>query len=106
MYRPDLVNEIFHAVCQEVERQERLWGIQTHADGTSKPEYKRLATTYRNRTEERFKNGNGTYADILLEEIFEALAEKPHSQELQDELIQSAAVIFSWLRKTMDNQIV
>lgn len=41
--------------------------------------------------------GPVTYTHIMLEEVFEALAEEPGSEGLRDELIQVAAVALKWI---------
>lgn len=101
-------------VAAERARQDAKWGEQNHMDGTgpvSMPLYSSTATgiaddddaTYirdvmTGRTEWRFSGDGdrpGTWADILLEEVFEALAEA-EPQRLYDELIQVAAVAQQW----------
>lgn len=99
-------------VADERARQNSKWGQQNHPDGTgaaSHPLYGRgvvgewspasvLAEVFTERTNER-ASGNGdrplTWADILLEEVFEALAEHD-TAPLRTELIQIAAVATQW----------
>lgn len=100
-------------VVAERARQDTKWGQQNHDDGTgahSMPLYdpnrylddtmvaKEISDEMRRRTDKRFSGQEelaGTWADILLEEVFEALAEdKPLA--LRTELIQVAAVATQW----------
>lgn len=111
------------AVAAEVaaarERQNAKWGEQNHPDGTgphTQPLYAATATgiadddeahlirdMLRGRTDWRFSGGiehftidrPGTWTDILLEEVFEALAEDD-PERLKVELIQVAAVAEQW----------
>lgn len=95
-------------------KQDQKWGEQNHPDGTgpdSLPLYNTnvfvddsdaaitLAKKFTKTTDERFSGKGdrpGTWADILLEEIFEAMAEDD-PEKLVNELIQSAAVIVAWV---------
>lgn len=102
-------------VAAERERQDAKWGEQNHPNGTGdNQEFIRpaeyvhpagehiLATmgtfAYRmkHRTDERAQRGTVTFADILLEEVFEALAEEDPAK-LRTELIQVAAVAAQWV---------
>lgn len=97
-------------VCMEVfaerHRQDQKWGEQNHPDGTrgdarllrasTLPTYGILAYLSKNLVDASAKDGTTTYAEILLEEVFEALAEHdPH--EVRKELIQVAAVAVAWV---------
>lgn len=99
-------------------RQDAKWGEQNHPDGTG-PLVQPLAGVYgvvaessiaitlarvfTQRTNHRFSGDDdtdprdrpGTWADILLEEVFEALAEED-VDALRRELIQVAAVASQW----------
>lgn len=99
-------------VAGECARQDAKWGEQNHPNGTG-PEAQVilgrhivteamvgevLARIFKERTDERFAGEGdrpGTWADILLEEVFEALAEDD-PERLQNELIQVAAVAVQW----------
>lgn len=101
------------AVCREViqerVRQENKWGEQNHRDGTG-PNLQVLRATDINldlRTGSELARifqarcqGNSphddNWRDILLEEVFEALAEDA-PERLRKELIQVAAVAVSWV---------
>jgi len=85
-------------VAKERERQEDKWGQQHHPDGSHPgPESVAMADGLRKITDKAAEQGTLTWRDILLEEVYEALAEEPNSPRLRRELIQSAAVIFAWI---------
>lgn len=85
---PDLLDERY--------RQLKKWGPQSHPDGTGTA-YGRHAALARQTCDSRFKNGVGTWADILLEEVYEALAESER-KPLRDELVQVCAVALAWIQ--------
>lgn len=96
-------------VIQERVRQDEKWGEQNHPDGTG-PKVKVLLGTTVNldlRTGDelahifRRKCGDNlphqdNWRDILLEEVFEAMAESD-PVKLREELIQVAAVAVAWV---------
>jgi len=83
-------------VHDETRAQLDKWDIQNHPMGTyNTGETKARADQARALTDQRAKDGTLTYRDILEEEFFEALAEEGPSEELEDELIQTAAVAVS-----------
>lgn len=84
------------AVSTEEQAQLDQWKEQNHPDGTG-PENKILADAARESCEHAAANGHLTWKDILLEEMFEAFAEEDE-EALIAELIQSAAVIKSWIK--------
>lgn len=98
MYQAKQVLEQLEDVYTEVARQEALWGVQMHPDGTGGAEARRQCTNARNRCEDAAKKGTLTYWDILKEEFFEAGAAEPNSAELIEELTQLCAVAQSWIR--------
>jgi hypothetical protein len=90
----------------EINRQNRKWGEQNHPDGTGPRSYPLHgisglfhAETIRDETREltgyAFNHGFGTWADILREEFFEALAEEDLVR-LRTELLQVAGVAIQW----------
>jgi hypothetical protein len=93
-------------VLTEVEHerfeQHAKWGEQNHANGTGCD--RRLdifalnPDLTRERCERAFKDGAGTYAHILVEEVAEALAESDPAK-LRAELLQIAAVAVQWIEK-------
>ena len=103
-------DSVLKEVAAERQRQEAKWGEQDHADGTG-PRHFFLGkgldapATYgylRDRateiTDSNANNGRITYADIFLEEVFEALAETDQDK-LREELVQTAAVAVAWVEK-------
>ena len=104
---------VIQEVLNERIRQDDKWGQQNHPDGTgptSTPLFSReaflddtmwaarLAEIFTQRTDARFSGTGeqpGTWADILLEEVFEALAESDPAK-LRTELVQVAAVAAGW----------
>lgn len=81
----------------EVERQENLWGIQSHPDGTGSEEIKALAEQIKAAVDAADADGSITWAHIYLEEVAEALAETK-APALLEELDQCNAVVLSWQR--------
>lgn len=82
-------------VVAERSRQDARWGRQDHPNGTG-PVLARLAARARNECEKAFAGGRGTWADIFLEEVFEALAESD-PVKLREELVQAIAVGEAWI---------
>lgn len=100
---------VLEQIRQERTLQDAKWGEQNHADGTGgMPLYTHsdvnldmrtgaeLAGIFRRRCQHFFERRTGTWRDILLEEIFEALAETDPAH-LRTELVQSAAVLVAWI---------
>lgn len=87
------------AVCREViqERvaQDQKWGEQNHPDGTGGRALKARANRYRDDCDIAHKGGYGAWSHILLEEVYEAMAESD-PEKLREELIQVAAVAVAW----------
>lgn len=81
-------------VQQERERQIAKWGDQSLPLGTGSEEYGQLATFYREQCQRNADEGVDTWADVLLEEVYEALAEED-PDFVEAELIQVAAVCLS-----------
>lgn len=102
-------------VIDERHRQDLKWGEQNHPDGTGPATMPLFANTatgiadddeaslirdmMQGRTDWRFHEVDadqpGTWTDILLEEVFEALAGADPAR-LRTELIQVAAVAVQW----------
>ena len=80
----------------EAERlsQDAKWGQQDHPDGTGafKPEAEKARAS----CEHLFASGHPMWWPILLEEVFEALAETD-PVKLRAELVQVAAVTVAWI---------
>lgn len=100
MTRPDVLAE----VDRELDLIESVFGEQDHPNGTG-PElqlldtlarYSSLRNVAQAQTDVRAAAGSVTFADILLEEVFESLAEDD-PDKLRAELIQVAAVAAQWI---------
>lgn len=88
---------VLTSVERELYRQDELWGEQNHPDGTG--DWAAIsAEIYRRDTETAAKGGYITYRHILLEEVYEAMAESDRNK-LKTELIQVAAVAVAWVEK-------
>lgn len=85
------VEEVLLAVDAELSRQDELWGDQSHLPMGTSTDYKALADQARDIAEHHNKLGVLSFADILREEFFEALAEED-PDALEVELVQVAAV--------------
>jgi hypothetical protein len=88
---------ILKEIQQERERQDAKWGQQNHPIGTGVV-YRHLANYFRELCDNAFKNGHGTYAHILLEEVAESMAELT-PDGVRGELIQVAAVVVAMIEK-------
>ncbi|GKQ39533.1 hypothetical protein [Streptomyces sp. A012304] len=88
------------AIAEEIdaERQRQLtkFGEQHHPDGTGYPGSEKLADFWRRKCQRAFDDGEGTWGHVLLEEVFEAMAEADPAK-LRTELVQIAAVCAAWL---------
>lgn len=87
------------AEAVDAERQAQLakWGDQRHSDGTGAEYYVGMADEAREDVERFLAEHSGPeWALILLEEVYEALAESDPAK-LRAELVQSAAVIAAWI---------
>ncbi|TVT56105.1 hypothetical protein FNH05_08785 [Amycolatopsis rhizosphaerae] len=83
-------------IAAERARQDARWGEQNHPDGTGAPADETAAATARRTCEDNFRDGKGTWRDIFLEEVHEALAEADPVR-LRAELVQAAAVAVNWI---------
>lgn len=86
----------FVDIRAEHARQDAKWGVQKRADGTGGPVMRSEAESMRDRCEFLAANGGADWRAVLLEEIYEALAEDD-PVKLRAELVQSAAVIVCWI---------
>lgn len=84
-------------VRREVDRQEHRWGEQNHPDGSSPEQFEWMANLAKMNCDKLHKEKKVTWAAILFEEFYEALAEKA-THALRTELIQVAAVAVSWIK--------
>lgn len=83
-------------VKEECDRQLEKWGVQNHKNGTGFQVYKDLANDCKKICDLRNKHSMERWNYILLEEVYEALAEED-PEKLRKELIQCAAVIHTWI---------
>lgn len=97
--------EIVREIADERVRQDAKWGEQNHPNGTGPglvwaytgpAAY--VADTAKSECKRLSAEGIVTFADILLEEVAEALAEAD-PPKLRAELIQVAAVAAQWVEK-------
>ncbi|MGP3684118.1 hypothetical protein ACTVZO_05290 [Streptomyces sp. IBSNAI002] len=77
-------------------RQLAKFGDQRHPDGTGGPVMQARAQEARNQCQFLAKHGGPDWRAILLEEVYEALAESD-PPALRAELVQVAAVCAAWL---------
>jgi hypothetical protein len=77
-------------------RQDERWGEQNHPDGTGLPVYQHAARRYRDHADRAATGGHLAWRDVLLEEVYEALAETDPAR-LRAELVQVAAVAACWI---------
>jgi len=111
-------NQVLQEVAKERLRQLKKWGKQSHPDGTGSWTYPLdiglqgnfndytaldLAKEFTDYTDDVFSGEEGTWRDILLEEVFEALAESDYDK-LKTELVQVAAVAAAWV-EDIDNRV-
>lgn len=95
VHSPDTI-ELLAKVADELLRQDELWGTQDHPDGTGLSSDRTRADSARNICSFMFDVGEGTWRDILWEEVAEALAET-EPEALEEELLQVAAVAVQWV---------
>lgn len=96
MSNPTFLSYAEGDVRREREAQETKWGEQNHPDGTGKAHMRFLATMARDTCQEAARNGLTTWKHVLLEEVYEALAEDD-PKALRNELVQVAAVAIAWV---------
>lgn len=102
----DATRRVLLDIHAERTSQNATWGEQAHPDGTGHgvylfdfdalPTYGVCARIARNHTDELRSDGCPLWAPILLEEVFEALAEDD-PERLRAELVQVAAVAAAWV---------
>lgn len=109
---PNVTGHMLGRILYERMRQDAKWGEQNHPDGTGprkKPLYElaphdrdgyspsaaRITQLARRNCDAAAQRGELTWRDILLEEVFEALAEDDPAR-LREELVQVAAVAAAW----------
>lgn len=95
-----LTSTVLEDVHDERTRQDKRWGTQNHPDGTGLDDWLwSLDPDLQKAENDRaVKRGDLTFADILVEELAEALAETD-PVKLREELVQVAAVAVAWIEK-------
>ncbi|EGJ77721.1 putative NUDIX hydrolase [Streptomyces sp. Tu6071] len=83
-------------IAAERAAQDARWGEQAHPDGTGGPVMRARATEARAACQYLADNGGPDWRSILLEEVYEALAEEEPAR-LRAELVQVAAVATAWI---------
>lgn len=83
-------------VRAERARQLAKWGVQHRPDGTGGEGSQMDARLMRLRCEDAEQAGGANWRQVLLEEVYEALAESDPA-ELRAELVQIAAVCAAWV---------
>jgi hypothetical protein len=98
------VIDVLQEVRAERERQHAKWGEQDHPNGTGSAlpggerAARRTADEIRAGCDKAFRDGKGTWAHILCEEVAEACCETDRVK-LRAELVQVAAVAVQWVEK-------
>lgn len=96
MSNPTFLSSAEGDIRREREAQETKWGQQNHPDGTGIDGDDVVANVFRSRCKHLARTGKTSWRYILLEEVFEALAETD-DKPLRDELVQVAAVATAWI---------
>lgn len=89
------IRDTLNQVLAERLRQNERFGEQNHPDGTGLTEDKLKAKVARQMCDVMTARNLLAWRDILLEEVYEALAESDEDR-LYEELIQVAAVAAAW----------
>lgn len=97
MMHPVTLDWVLSEVRLERIKQDKRWGEQNHPDGTGSP------TDEASLVFARAICKNDRWADILREEVYEALVETD-PDKLSDELIQVAAVAVAWREAILRRQ--
>lgn len=90
------VKDFAEAIDAERQRQLAKFGDQHHPDGTGGSGAQYVADRYRSIVDHALQADGPTWRDVLLEEVFEALAEKDPAR-LSVELVEVAAVCAAWI---------
>lgn len=98
---PSAVFTVLSDVKNERLRQDEKWGDQHHPDLSTDrlhgpANYEFMANRWKAINSARVHEGCIAWDGILLEEVYEALAEEGH-EKLRAELVQVAAVAVAWI---------
>jgi len=88
---------ILAEITRERRRQDAKHGFVDLHDGTGSDAAQMFAGIAKTVCSEKASVGRATWADVLIEEVFEALAER-NPKLLRNELIQVAAVCVKWIQ--------
>lgn len=92
---------VTHEIRRERHRQDEQWGEQNHPDDARfievGAEYVLFADYWKEINANRVRADDLAWDGILLEEVYEALAEIGDDEKLRAELIQVAAVAVAWV---------
>ncbi|QCX81095.1 hypothetical protein C9F11_37560 [Streptomyces sp. YIM 121038] len=91
------LNTVLVEIRTERTRQDTTFGEQNHRDGTGGPVMRARADKARAQCQHLAANGGPDWRAILLEEVYEALAEEDPAR-LRAELVQVAAVAVAWVQ--------
>lgn len=90
------IGAVLAEVAGERHRQVHKWGIQHRPDGTGGPVMRDQAESMKSRCQYLAEHGGADWRAVLLEEVYEALAEEDPAA-LRAELVQVAAVAAAWI---------
>lgn len=96
LFRTPGVKAFAEAIDDERARQIAKFGDQRHPDGTGGPVMQQRADEARAQCQYLAANGGPDWRAVLLEEVYEALAEVDPAK-LRAELLQVAAVCAAWV---------
>jgi protein involved in temperature-dependent protein secretion len=96
LFRTPGVKAFAEAIDEERAAQLAKFGDQRHPDGTGGPVMRQRADEARAQCQYLADNGGTDWRAILLEEVYEALAETDLAN-LRAELVQVAAVCAAWI---------
>jgi hypothetical protein len=102
------VSKVLEEIAQERARQDAKWGEQNHPSVSPLSQHGMIpnpialhlpisADCARQMCERRFREGNGSWTDIALEEFCEAVEVGNDDAKCRAELVQLAAVVAAWI---------
>lgn len=93
-----VMEQVLVEIRRERQRQYQKWGDQSHLPNGTTEELRFIADQCKAYNDLAADKGMTTWADILEEEVAEAVCEVDESL-LEKELVQIAAVTVAWLEK-------
>lgn len=91
------------AIQEERKAQLRVWGHQTHPDGTGSVAASLVAEHWKRICDSKHSDDKDDFLTIAMEEVMEAAAEED-KQKLLNEVIQAAAVFTAWGEKLLEER--